>query len=66
VLHGEDRGPYRDCLMLGTALALEVAGEVREPREGMERAAAALDAGQGRRVLATLVTLQGKKGEVAQ
>jgi anthranilate phosphoribosyltransferase len=65
VLYGEDLGAYRDCLMLGTALALEVAGEVREPREGMERAAAALDGGQGRRVLDTLVTLQGRKAEVA-
>src|SRR5215469_10458979 len=43
VLHGEDRGPHRDCLLLGTALALEVAGEVRGPREGIARAAAAID-----------------------
>jgi anthranilate phosphoribosyltransferase len=58
VLYGEDRGPYRDCLMLGTALALEVAGEVRSPQEGMERAAASLDSGAARRVIDTLLALQ--------
>jgi anthranilate phosphoribosyltransferase len=54
VLHGEDRGPHRDCLLLGTALALEVAGEVREPREGIARAAAAIDDGVARRLLEAL------------
>ncbi|MGH8133212.1 MAG: anthranilate phosphoribosyltransferase, partial [Steroidobacteraceae bacterium] len=34
VLTGEDRGAHRDCLLLGTALALEVAGETSEPRAG--------------------------------
>jgi anthranilate phosphoribosyltransferase len=58
VLHGEDRGAHRDCLLLGTALALEVAGEVREPREGVARAAAAIDGGAARRLLAALL-LQG-------
>jgi len=61
VLQGEDRGPYRDCLVMGAALALEVAGEVRDPREGMERAAAALDGGEGRRVLETLLAHHGPK-----
>ncbi|HSY05033.1 MAG TPA: anthranilate phosphoribosyltransferase [Steroidobacteraceae bacterium] len=51
VLEGEDRGAHRDCLLLGTALALEVAGEVRQPLEGMARAAAAIDGGAARRVL---------------
>ena len=51
VLHGEDRSAHRDCLLLGTALALEVAGEVREPREGVARAAAAIDGGTARRLL---------------
>ena len=51
VLYGEDRGAHRDCLLLGTALALEVAGEVREPREGVARAAAAIDGGAARRLL---------------
>ena len=54
VLHGEDRGAHRDCLLLGTALALEVAGEVREPREGVARAAAAIDGGAARDLLERL------------
>jgi anthranilate phosphoribosyltransferase len=51
VLYGEDRGAHRDCLLLGAALALEVAGEVQLPREGIARAAAAIDGGAARRVL---------------
>jgi anthranilate phosphoribosyltransferase len=54
VLYGEDRGAHRDCLLLGAALALEVAGVVREPREGIERAAAAIDGGAARRVVDAL------------
>jgi len=54
VLHGEDRGAHRDCLLLGTALALEVAGEVHDPREGVARAAAAIDGGAARRLLDAL------------
>ena len=50
-LYGEDRGAHRDCLLLGAALALEVAGEVQLPREGVARAAAAIDGGAARRVL---------------
>jgi anthranilate phosphoribosyltransferase len=50
-LFGEDRGAHRDCLLLGAALALEVAGEVQLPREGVARAAAAIDSGAARRVL---------------
>jgi anthranilate phosphoribosyltransferase len=56
VLHGEDRGPHRDCLLLGAALALEVAGEARHPREAVERAAYAIDSGAARRVLDAIVT----------
>jgi anthranilate phosphoribosyltransferase len=54
VLEGRDRGPHRDCLLLGTALALEVVGEVRQPREGVERAAHAIESGAARRVLEAL------------
>jgi anthranilate phosphoribosyltransferase len=59
VLHGEDRGPHRDCLLLGTSLALELAGEVQDSREGVERAASAIDGGAARRVLEVLASLQG-------
>jgi anthranilate phosphoribosyltransferase len=54
VLHGEDRSAHRDCLLLGTALALEVAGEVSDPREGVARAAAAIDSGAARGLLELL------------
>ena len=54
VLAGTDRGAHRDCLVLGTALALEVAGVVSEPRDGVARAAAALDSGASGRLLAAL------------
>src|SRR5262249_23309501 len=43
VFSGEDRGPHRDCLLLGAALALEVAGHVGNPRDGVKRAAEAID-----------------------
>jgi len=51
VLEGHDQGPHRDCLLLGTALALEVAGKVHHPGEGVECAAYAIDSGAARRVL---------------
>jgi anthranilate phosphoribosyltransferase len=54
VLYGEDRGAHRDCLLLGTALALELAGETPLPREGIARAAAAIDSGAARRLLEAL------------
>jgi anthranilate phosphoribosyltransferase len=54
VLRGEDRGAHRDCLLLGTALALEVAGVVRDPREGVARAAVAIDEGAAQRLLEAL------------
>jgi anthranilate phosphoribosyltransferase len=61
VLKGQDRGPHRDCLLLGTALALEVVGQVRSAREGVERAASAIDDGAGRRVLEALTTFRNLK-----
>ena len=54
VLRGEERGAHRDCLLLGTALALEVAGLVRDPREGVARAVAAIDGGAAGRLLESL------------
>ena len=54
VLLGADRAAHRDCLLLGAALALEVAGVVAEPRAGMARAAAALDGGAAGALLAAL------------
>jgi len=54
VLSGEERGAHRDCLLLGTALALELAGVVAGPHAGIERAAAAIDGGAARRLLDAL------------
>ena len=54
VLEGRDPGPHRDCLLLGTALALEVVGKARSPSEGVELAAHAIDSGAARRVLDAL------------
>src|SRR5882757_5140432 len=56
VLNGQDRGAHRDCLLLGTALALEVVGRARSPHEGVEMASAAIDSGKARNVLQSLVT----------
>ena len=58
VLYGEDRGPHRDCLLLGAALALEVTGEARDRREGVERAAYAIESGAAGRVLEALAALR--------
>jgi anthranilate phosphoribosyltransferase len=55
VLNGEDRGPHRDCLLLGAALALEVTGRTRSAREGIEAANAAIDSGAARRTLHAVV-----------
>jgi anthranilate phosphoribosyltransferase len=54
VLTGEDHGAHRDCLLLGAALALEVAGMAKDLREGAERAAAAIDSGASARLLGSL------------
>jgi anthranilate phosphoribosyltransferase len=58
VLYGEDHGPHRDCLLLGAALALEVAGEAEQPREAIEQAADAIDSGAARRVLDALASVR--------
>ena len=56
VLTGQDRGPHRDCLLLGAALALEVCGQARSPQEGVEVAAAAIDSGRARGVLQSIAS----------
>jgi anthranilate phosphoribosyltransferase len=60
-LSGEDRGAHRDALLLGTALALEIVGRVKEPREGVALARAAIDGGAGRRMLDSLAAF-GSRG----
>ena len=51
VLRGGDYGPHRDALLMATSLALEVAGRVDSPREGVTRAASAIDNGDAARLL---------------
>src|SRR5882757_5044939 len=61
VLNGQDRGAHRDCLLLGTALALEVVGRARSPHEGVEMASAAIDSGRARNVLQSLVSFSKQR-----
>jgi anthranilate phosphoribosyltransferase len=54
VLCGEENGAHCDALLLGTALALEIVGRVREPREGVRIAREAITSGAARRMLDAL------------
>jgi anthranilate phosphoribosyltransferase len=50
----EGRDAHRDALLLGAALALEVSGRERQPREALARAALAIDDGTARKLLERL------------
>ena len=65
VLNGQDRGPHRDCLVLGAALALEVAGRVRSPLEGVELASTTIDSGKAWSALQAIVAFSKRISEVA-
>ena len=54
VLSGDDTGPHRDALLMGTSLVLEVAGLVDDPLAGVARAARAIDDGSALAVLDNL------------
>lgn len=54
VLSGKEKGPHRDALILGTALALEVCGECPELDDGIVRAGEALDSGKAARIVPAL------------
>jgi anthranilate phosphoribosyltransferase len=58
VLSGSDRGPHRDCLVLGAALMLEVMGEAESPRAAAIRAAEVIDNGSAQQVLDKLGTFE--------
>lgn len=53
-LRGEDRGPHRDALLLGAALALEVTGRESSPHAAIARAALAIDSGAAAALLQRL------------
>ena len=61
VLLGEQQGAHRDALLLGAALALEIVGRVKEPREGVRLARQAIDSGAARRTLESLAAF-GARG----
>ncbi len=46
VFTGEDKGPHRDALLMGTSLVLEVQGLAKDPLDGVAKAAAAIDDGR--------------------
>jgi anthranilate phosphoribosyltransferase len=58
VLAGE-QGAARDIVVLNSGAALVVAGVVRDIREGIGRAAAAIDSGRAREKLAELAAFRG-------
>ena len=54
ILHGEERGPKRDAVLLNAAAALFVAGRTRTMIEGWDLAAETIDGGRARAKLAEL------------
>jgi len=62
VLEGE-RGPHRDLVLLNAAAGLVVAGYTRDLKEGLARAADAIDSGSARRLLRKLVSVSQAAAE---
>jgi anthranilate phosphoribosyltransferase len=56
VMRGES-GPCRDVVLLNAAASLFIAGRVSSVREGLDRAAAAVDSGEATRTLDALIDL---------
>ena len=56
ILHGDERGPKRDAVLLNAGAALLVAGRVRSISEGWELAAKTIDGGQAQAKLRALAT----------
>ena len=54
VFDGDDKGPHRDALLMGTSLVLEVQGIASDARDGVAHAAAAIDDGRAAAFLAAL------------
>ena len=54
ILHGEERGPKRDAVLLNAAAALFVASRTRTMSEGWDLAAETIDCGKARAKLAEL------------
>lgn len=54
VMRGEDQGPHRDSLLMGTSLILEVTGIASDHKAGFEMASAAIDDGRAAVLLESL------------
>ena len=54
ILHGEERGPKRDAVLLNAAAALFVASRTRTMAEGWDLAGETIDRGKARAKLAEL------------
>ena len=51
VMSGEDKGPHRDAVLMGTSLVLEVAGLASDALDGMQQSAEAIDSGKAAQFL---------------
>jgi anthranilate phosphoribosyltransferase len=60
VFSGDDKGPHRDALLMGTSLVLEVLGMAKDAKQGIDIAAAAIDDGAADKLLADLNVHFGK------
>ncbi len=61
VLRGERRDAYRDSLLLGAALALEITGRCADPRAGIAQAEAALQSGAAAKLLDALAAFGARQ-----
>lgn len=57
ILNGQARGAQRDIVLLNAAAALVAGGKASDLREGLERAADAIDSGRAHRAMQNLVAL---------
>ena len=62
---GGDRSPFRDVVLLNAGAALFIAGAAASMREGVDRAAQAIDGGEATRTLARLVALSSSESSAA-
>ena len=54
VFAGDDKGPHRDALLMGTSLVLEVLGMAKDAKHGIEIATSGIDDGAAEKLLADL------------
>ena len=59
LLHGEDRGPKRDAVLLNASAALFIAGQVGSMADGWELASRTIDSGRAAQKLSALSSKTG-------